>query len=183
MTMKRKSTRPPQTRNLDERATDLLLWFRNGSVGGINARVQACREVSIGRTDSKRGLGFIVTIRDDERKPFKDGTIDFTLDKDQVAELAAYLQHCIDLLGPLGRKQTQLSLVAMNMPKQRLFQELEQAAQKAHPEYREIEVDEGMFEIEGPTGKKLVDWFKKHHPKDAARIERAFTKRLWAGQP
>jgi hypothetical protein len=112
------------------------------------------------------------------------GVIDFVLGKDQVAELAAYMQHCVYLLDPPGRKRKQngLSFVAMNTPKQRLFQELESAAKKAHPTYREIEVDEGMFEIEGEPKEGLVAWFKKNRPKQAARIERAFTKRLWAGK-
>jgi hypothetical protein len=185
--MKRKhSTRPSQTRNLDERSADLRLWFGDGKVGGWSARVKACREVSVGRTNSKRGLGFAVTRgAKDPAWGWEKGAqvVDFVLDKDQVAQLAAYMQNFISLLKPLGPKQTGMNLVAMTAPKLRLFMELEQAAQKAHPECREIEVDEGVVEIEGPQRKKLVDWFKKHRPKDAARIERAFTKRLWAGQP
>jgi hypothetical protein len=74
-----------------------------------------------------------------------------------------------------------MSLAAMFAPKQRLFEKLEHAAKKAHPEYREIDLGDGNIEIEGPEGRQLVSWFKKNRPKEAARIERAFTKRLWAG--
>jgi hypothetical protein len=45
----------------------------------------------------------------------------------------------------------------------------------------EVEID-GFVEIIGPEGKALVAWFKKTHPKDAARIERTFTKELWSGR-
>jgi hypothetical protein len=165
--------RPAQRRNLDERPADLVFWFRDGFCGGCDARVEASARVSIGRTDSKRALGFVVS-RGETR-------IDFVLDKDQVAELAAYLKHCPALLKPLGPKRNQMSLAAMFAPKQCLFRELEAAARKAHPECREIEVEEGVVEVEGPQGKKLVNWFKKNRPKQAARIERAFTKKLWAG--
>jgi hypothetical protein len=156
--------RPAQRRNLDERPADLVFWSQDGSGGSCDARVEASARVSIGRTDSKRALGFVVS-RGETR-------IDFVLDKDQVAELAAYLKHCPPLLKPLGPKRNQRSLAAMFAPKQRLFEKLEHAAKKAHPEYREIE---------GPEGRQLVNWFKKNRPKEAARIERAFTKRLWAG--
>ena len=71
------------------------------------ARVPADVEVSIGRTDSKRALGFFITNRGGE-------TMEFVLDKDQVAELAAFLSLSLPrLLKPLGRKKDQASLVAM----------------------------------------------------------------------
>jgi hypothetical protein len=60
----------------------------------------------IGRTYSKRALGFIVS-RGKAR-------VDFVLDTDQVAELAAYLQIALPgLLKPLGRKPDQISLAAL----------------------------------------------------------------------
>lgn len=68
-----------------ERPADLLFWIGDGHCSGYKARVAAEVEVSIGRTNSKRGLGFLVTVG--------NRTIDFVLDRDQVAELAAYLQH------------------------------------------------------------------------------------------
>jgi hypothetical protein len=88
-----------------EQPTDLEFWFKDGFVGGFCARVPAKTEVSIGRTNSERALGFVVT---------RDGaSLDFVLDKDQVAELAAYLQMMHPrLLKPLGRKPQQISLAA-----------------------------------------------------------------------
>jgi hypothetical protein len=111
--------------------------------------------------------------------------MDFVLDKDQVAELAAYLKHVAlgRLRLPLGRKQVGLSLAAEHTPKRLLFRKLEAAAKKAHPEYHEIDLGDGCVEVEGPHGKELVDWFKKNRPKEAARIEREFTKKLWEGRP
>jgi hypothetical protein len=101
-----------------EQPTDLLFWFGDGHLGGFRARVNASTEVSIGRTDSKRGLGFVVKRGNSQA--------DFVLDKDQVAELAAYLQHrAPPLRKPLGRRRDQMSLAASTSPKQRLFKELE----------------------------------------------------------
>jgi hypothetical protein len=160
----------------DEQPTNLEFWFGDGHAGWFEARVRASTKVSIGRTNSKRALGFIV-IRGKT-------TIDFTLDKDQVAELAAYLKHCAleRLLKPLGRKRSQWSLVAMSSPKHRLHMRLENAASELHPGYHDG--GEGMVEIEdgAPTGKALIAWFKKVHPKKAARIEREFSKELWEGR-
>jgi len=159
----------------NEQPTDLTFWFRDGSCVGCDARLKANTRVSVGRTDSKRALGFVV------RRG--EASLDFVLDKDQVAELATYLKHvALKLLrSPLGRKQGGLSLVAMHTPKRLLFMELEAAAQKAHPEYHEVDLGDGCFEVKGPEGEALVAWFKKNRPKEAARIERAFTKKLWAG--
>jgi hypothetical protein len=87
----------------DERPADLLFWFRDGHLATCRARVTADTEVSIGRTDSKRALGFIVM----------QGKTDvaFVLDKDQVTELAAFLNmQARRLFKPLGRKKQQLSL-------------------------------------------------------------------------
>jgi hypothetical protein len=160
-----------------EQPTDLLLWVRNGFCLPYRARVAADTEVSIGRTDSKRALGFAV---------HRGGAnvVDFVLDKDQVAELAAYLRVMqAALLKPLGRKRDQMSFAAMWLPKpkQRLFNLLENAATEAHPGWHRI--DEATIEQDegAPGGRALVAWFKKAHPKKAARIERAFTKELWAG--
>jgi hypothetical protein len=147
-----------------EQPTDLWLWPRNGACLLYRARVGADTEVSIGRTNSKRALGFEV----------KRGKtcIDFVLDKDQVTELAAYLRMMQPrLLKPLGRKQDdQASLAAAALPKRRLFNLLENAAIEAHPGWHRsdeatIEQDEGA-----PGGRALVAWFKKAHPKTAARF-------------
>jgi hypothetical protein len=89
-----------------ERPAYLVFWFKNGACCRYDARVPADTKVSIGRTDSKRALGFIVKQG--------DKSLDFVLDKDQVAELAAYLgAFSRVLLKPLGRKKPQLSIAAM----------------------------------------------------------------------
>jgi len=88
----------------DEESTDLLFWFGDGACGRYKARVPADTRLSIGRADSNRALGFVVS-RGKAR-------IDFVLDKDQVVELAAYLQIIHHgLLKPIGRKPHQMSLV------------------------------------------------------------------------
>jgi hypothetical protein len=72
-----------KTAHDDERPANLLLWHGDGRLRGFDARVAAKTEVSIGRTDSKRALGFVVTNGKKE--------IDFVLNRDQVAELAYFL--------------------------------------------------------------------------------------------
>lgn len=96
-----------------ERPANLLFWFKDGFCATYKARVTAEAKVSIGRTNSKRGLGFIVS--SGKKK------IDFVLDRDQVAELAAYLQHHAlpGLRAPLGRKQEQISLADLLSPNPR----------------------------------------------------------------
>jgi hypothetical protein len=162
------------TADNNERPADLLFWFKDGACSKYEARVKADVGVSIGRTDSKRALGFQIF-------KGKKMVADFVLNRDQVAELATYLQHCAlgRLRKPLGRKKTQVSLVALNSPKHRLHMELESAASDVHPGYHDD--GEGMVEIEkgAPEGARLVAWFKKTHPQKAARIEKAFTKELW----
>jgi hypothetical protein len=159
----------------DERPANLLFWFGDGHCSGFDARVAADVEVSIGRTNSERALGFIVT--SGKRH------VDFVLDRDQVAELAAFLHIALSRLrSPLGRKPDQLSLVAASLPKRRLFTALQNAAIDAHPGWHRIndhvcEADDGA-----PDGARLVAWFKKTHPRAAERIERALTKKLWEGK-
>jgi hypothetical protein len=132
-------------------------------------------EVSIGRTNSKRALGFIVT--SGKRH------VDFVLDRDQVGELAAFLQLALSrLCSPLGRKPDQLSLVAANSPKRRLFTALFSAAVDAHPGWHRINAHEWEADDGAPDGARLVAWFKKTHPRAAERIERTLTKKLWEGK-
>jgi hypothetical protein len=71
-------------RSATEQPTDLLFWLGDGACGAYRARVPATTKVSIGRTDSKRALGFIAS-RGETR-------LDFVLNKDQVEEPIAYLQ-------------------------------------------------------------------------------------------
>jgi hypothetical protein len=101
MKHKRKSRR-------DEQPSNLLFWIKDGFCIKCDARTRASTEVSIGRTDSKRALGFLVTRG--------KAQIDFVLDRDQINDLAAYLRHCPPLLAPRGRKRKQLSLAAMWSP-------------------------------------------------------------------
>jgi hypothetical protein len=89
-----------------ERPAHLTFWFQDGFCGGYHARVAASTTVSIGRTDSKRALGFVV----------RNGQahFDFVLNRDQVEELAAYLQLMHPaLLGPLGPERPQLSITVV----------------------------------------------------------------------
>jgi hypothetical protein len=95
----------PKSQQKGERPADLDMWLKDGSSIHYRARFAADTEVSIGRTDSKRALGFVVS-RGDMR-------MDFVLNEDQVAELAAYLHHHPPLLKPLGPKPDQISIVAM----------------------------------------------------------------------
>ena len=153
----------------DERPADLVFWFKDGFCGGFQARVAADAEISIGRTNSKRALGFIVTSGKSK--------IDFVLNRDQVAELAAFLQLSVSRLRkPAGRKRNQTSLVAMNLPKVRLRSALEIAAIDAHPGWHRVD-DDYEADAGAPTGARLVAWFKKTHPRAAARIERDFAKK------
>ena len=88
----------------DERPADLLFWFADGFCGKYQARTAASTRVSIGRTNSKRALGFTVS---------NGGKMvaDFVLDRDQVIELAAFLQVLASgLRKPLGRKRQQHGL-------------------------------------------------------------------------
>jgi hypothetical protein len=159
-----------------ERSADLTLWIKNGCLAAFDARFAADAEVSVGRTDSERALGFTVTIGEKM-------VADFVLDRDQVEELAAYLQHNVYLRRPLGRRACPQFFSAMNSPKQRLYRELESAAMEAHPGYSELDEDGDIEVADGaPTGRRLVAWFKKAHPRAAARIERKFTKALWSGK-
>jgi hypothetical protein len=166
----------PKTAIPAECPADLLLWFGDGHCGPVRARTAADVEVSIGRTDSERGLGFSV----------KNGKqrVRFVLDRDQVAELAAFFRwHALPRLRkPPGRKRGGLSLAAMNSPRYRLYAALANAAYDAHPRwhvnrYGDYEKDPGA-----PDGARLVAWFKKTYPRHAAGIEQALLKDLWNGE-
>ena len=55
--------------DVGEQPADLLFWVGNGACGYYLARARASTEVSIGRTNSKRALGFEVS-RGDTRLDF-----------------------------------------------------------------------------------------------------------------
>jgi hypothetical protein len=101
----------PKNQQKGEHPADLLFWFGDGHLSSYEARVAAVTEVSIGRTNSKRAAGFFVSRG--------ETSIDFVLDRDQVAELVAFLQNCMlpRLLKPLGRKQDQISIATMTKRK------------------------------------------------------------------
>jgi hypothetical protein len=174
---RRSECKPPAN---GERPANLLFWFRNGMCGRYDARVDTDLQISIGRTDSERGLGFLVL----KGKDRDDCWADFVLDKDQVAELAAFLQRCMlpALRKPLGRKKDHVSVAALTSPKTRLHSALLQAAMIAHPGWRRVEEDDWEADGGTPGGTRLIAWFKKKHPRAAARIERDLTKALWKGE-
>jgi hypothetical protein len=70
-----------------ERKANLELWWRDGAVAESRATKRVTTEMSIGRADSKRHLGFIVK----QNKV----TVDFCLDRSQVAELTRFLTYQI----------------------------------------------------------------------------------------
>jgi hypothetical protein len=163
-------------RRSNERPANLEFWHADGHARWFEARVAADIEISIGRTDSERALGFIVT---------NNGKMlaDFVLDRDQVAELATYLRFFAlgRLKKPLGRKRIQVSYAALNDPKFRLRLALEDAAMRAHPGWHRINKHEIEADAGAPSGARLVAWFKRTHPQKAARIERKIREELWKG--
>jgi hypothetical protein len=98
---------------MTERAANVCCWLQNGSRVGLSARVATKIEVSIGRTNSKRGLGFVV----------RNGktSMDFVLDKDQVQDLITYLEFSLHrLLKPSGKRKEDV-LRKMIMPEIRSY--------------------------------------------------------------
>ena len=88
----------------NERPAALRFLTSDGKGLLFEARVPAEVEVFIGRTGSKRAMGFLIS--------GGDQMMSFVLNKDQVAELAAYLNGFLPgLLEPRGRKPQQMSLV------------------------------------------------------------------------
>jgi hypothetical protein len=101
-------TTTKRKRKTIERPAELLFWLADGALMGFKPRVPPEVEVSLGRTDSKRALGFVVSRG--------DVMMDFVLDKDQVVELAAYLELALPrLLEPRGRKLDQQISLAANL--------------------------------------------------------------------
>jgi hypothetical protein len=50
------------SRKYRERPADLTLWLGDGTCGLSKASIKAGVEVSVGRTNSKRGMGFLVSV-------------------------------------------------------------------------------------------------------------------------
>jgi hypothetical protein len=74
----------------DEQRVNLMLWSKNGLQWPYPGIGKALPAVSVGRTNSKRGLGFEVTMQ-----PLADPgaePIAFVLDRFQVKMLGAYIK-------------------------------------------------------------------------------------------
>jgi hypothetical protein len=192
-----KRSKRPRSPFKDERSTDLHLWIRDGAGGGCNARLHADMELSIGRTNSMRGMGFVVGVADDLRQlnwtRHDDKQMSFVLDRDQCAELIAYLRAQLKgLRRPIGRRTDSFWFSSMTDPHFRLNCELQQAAMEAHPGWkRDLDFaderdhnnsENWICDPGAPDGIKLIKWFERTHPHKAKRIEREFSKRLWAGR-
>lgn len=195
----RKPKKRPRSPFKDERSTDLHLWIGDGCGGVAPARLDADMDVSIGRTDSKHAMGFIVGVAGDCHQlnwtRHDDKQMSFVLDRDQIVELIGYLQSQLrGLRKPLGRGSSHGLYSWLMVPELRLQRRLEDAAMKAHPKWRQItrkderdqkpwgEIGDWVSEPGAPDGAKLVKWFRRTHPRKAQRIERDFTRRLWQGQ-
>jgi len=193
-----KPKKRPRSPFKDERSADLHLWIENGYACVASARLAAEMEVSIGRTNSERAMGFVVGVVGDCHRlkwtRHDDKQMAFVLDRDQVVELIGYLQSQLSWLRkPLGRGSGDGCYSWLMLPELRLQRQLENAAMKAHPGWRQItkkderdqtwgEIGDWVQESGAPDGEKLIKWFKRTHPHKVRRIERDFTKRLWAGK-
>ncbi len=89
----------------DENPVDLLLWFKDGdctsaspALKELKGRKRKLPWVSVGRTDSRRALGFVV--EDVDRKHLAE----FVLDKKQVQELIRYLSGQLPRLRAGGKR-------------------------------------------------------------------------------
>jgi hypothetical protein len=69
----------------DEQRVNLLLWYRNGTLVPTNGRGRSLPELSVGRTDSRRGLGFQFRLRG------KKAIASFVLDREQMHDLQQFL--------------------------------------------------------------------------------------------
>lgn len=69
----------------DEQRADLDLWVKNGCGSWHRGQGKNLPKVSIGRTDSERGLGFVITAPSGRQRA------EFVLDRCQVEDLHDYL--------------------------------------------------------------------------------------------
>ena len=93
---KKTTKRPKRQRSIpsDEQRVDLMLWHKEGMAVmcyGIPGNGKALPEVSVGRTDSERGLGFEVTMHPDAESLAAAEITLFVLDRGQVERLHSHL--------------------------------------------------------------------------------------------
>jgi hypothetical protein len=93
-----------------KRPANMSLWWGNGEVASYKARIPAEVEVSLGLTGRGEGqMGFIIYQRGNR-------IMDFVLDRDQVAELGAYLARFLTKLSkPRGGNPLRLSPAAKEL--------------------------------------------------------------------
>jgi hypothetical protein len=92
----------PKSKYKNEQSTDVILWPKDGCLCSHDARVDATTELFVGRTNSKRAIGFVITRGKQQ--------IDFVLDRDQVENLAAFLNASLaGLSKPAGRRRPYLN--------------------------------------------------------------------------
>jgi hypothetical protein len=87
-------------KNREEQPVDLTTWIMDGTANAIRGKGKNLPMVNIGRTDSKRGLGFLVTFNK------KTERVAFVLDRNQVMALHQHLAYQIPRLrGPKRTRQ------------------------------------------------------------------------------
>lgn len=181
-----------------------MTWIADGACGNHQARFDTDLGVSVGRTDAGQ-MGFVVYPQKTGSglNPTWEGNeTNFVLDRKQVAALIDLLVFKLPgLRRARGSKTDSVAVLRLINPTFRLNNELQFAAVKAHPGWRQIkdlddpaewqkdseelplgEEDDWTAEPGTPDGMKLIKWFFKTHPRKARRIERDFTRRLWKGQ-
>jgi len=72
-----------------EQTVDLTLWMKDGVVAVKRGRGSKLPDVSVGRTDSKRRVGFMV------EAPSGREIVRFALDRAQVQSLRDYLDYSL----------------------------------------------------------------------------------------
>jgi len=92
----------------DEQRVDLEFWMKNGFLFPHNGQGRSLPTVSIGRTDSERGLGFLL-----EEAKTRKTLAAFVLDRSQVENLHAYLGGQIGRLKKMRWPSNALSLPAL----------------------------------------------------------------------
>ena len=77
----------------DERLVDLAMWFGDGKLSSYPGNGRKLPEVSVGRTDSERGLGFCVDVGKEPAWNNSRGKfVTFVLDRDQAKALREFLR-------------------------------------------------------------------------------------------